>query len=91
MQQTKQKPHKLLVAVSLEKKDNGLLIQRPVCLLKASFSTFTYGDVFVLDEQAVEEPDDGADGEEEGEPEGHELHALGPDHLPLLYIEKKTI
>ena len=42
-----------------------------------------YGDVFVLDEQAVEEPDDGADGEGEGEREGHELHAPRAHHLVL--------
>jgi hypothetical protein len=49
-----------------------------------------YRDEEIFHEEAVEEPDNGADGEEEGEPEGHELHALGPDHLPLLYIEKKN-
>jgi hypothetical protein len=42
-----------------------------------------YRDVFVLDEEAVEEPDDGAEGEREGEGEGHVLHALGLDHPPL--------
>jgi hypothetical protein len=49
-----------------------------------------YRDEEIFHEEAVEEPDDGADGEEEREPEGHELHALGPDHLPLLYIEKQN-
>jgi len=49
-----------------------------------------YRDEEIFHEEAVEEPDDGADGEEEGEPEGHELHALGPDHLPLRrYISRK--
>ena len=43
----------------------------------------TYGNVFVLDEQAIEEPDDGADGEGEGEREGHELHAPCAHHLTL--------
>jgi len=51
-----------------------------------------YRDEEIFHEEAVEEPDDGADGEEEGEPEGHELHALGPDHLPLRrYISRKNI
>lgn len=44
-----------------------------------------YRDEEIFHEEAVEEPGNGADGEEEGEPEGHELHALGPDHLPLWY------
>jgi hypothetical protein len=43
----------------------------------------TYGNVFVLDEQAIEEPDDGADGEGEGEGQGHELHAPCAHHLAL--------
>jgi hypothetical protein len=42
-----------------------------------------YRDVFVLDEEAVEEPDDGAEGEREGEGEGHVLYALRLDHAPL--------
>jgi hypothetical protein len=43
----------------------------------------TYSNVFVLDEEAVEEPHDGADGEGEGERERHELHAPAPHHLTL--------
>nr|ACN33750.1 unknown [Zea mays] len=37
-------------------------------------------DVGVLGEEAVQEPGDGAEGEEEGEGEGHELGTLRPDH-----------
>nr|ACN30804.1 unknown [Zea mays] len=33
-------------------------------------------------QRAVREPDHGAQHQEEGERDGHELHALGPDHLP---------
>lgn len=54
-----------------------------VPLEKKQRTTTTYGDVFVLDEQAVEEPDDGAGGEREGEGEGHELHAPRAHHLAL--------
>jgi hypothetical protein len=50
-----------------------------------------YRDEEIFHEEAVEEPDNGADGEEEGEPEGHVLHALGPDHLPLLLSREKII
>jgi len=42
-----------------------------------------YSDKQIFQEEAVEEPGDGADGQEEGEPEGHELDALGPNHLTL--------
>ena len=42
-----------------------------------------YRDVEVVGEEAVEEPGDGAEGEEEGEGEGHELGALRPDHNKL--------
>ena len=44
---------------------------------------FTYGNIFVLDEEAVEEPDDGDGGEGEGELAGHELHAPGAHHKTL--------
>ena len=52
------------------------LEQRVVCVV-------SYRDVFVLDEQAVEEPDNGAEGEREGEGEGHVLHTLGLDDSSL--------
>nr|ACN28746.1 unknown [Zea mays] len=37
----------------------------------------------VLLQRAVREPDHRAEHQEEGERDRHELHALGPDHLPL--------
>ena len=46
-----------------------------------------YSDKQIFQEEAVEEPGDGADGQEEGEPEGHELDALGPDHLTLSLLQ----
>ena len=48
----------------------------------------SYRDVFVLDEEAVEEPDDGAEGEREGEGEGHVLHAPRLNHT-LLHEHKR--
>jgi hypothetical protein len=42
-----------------------------------------YRNIFVLDEEAIEEPDDGAQGEREGEGEGHVLHASRLDHTFL--------
>ena len=41
----------------------------------------------VLLQRAVREPDHGAEHQEEGERDGHELHALGPDHLPLQAVQ----
>jgi hypothetical protein len=40
-----------------------------------------YHDERVLDEEAVAEPCDGAEGEAEGQADGQELHALGLHHL----------
>ena len=56
-------------------------IHRPIARRKGCLCS--YRDVFVLDEQAVEEPDDCAEGEREGEREGHVLHTLGLDDSSL--------
>ena len=52
---------------------------------------FTYGNIFVLDEEAVEEPDDGADSEGEGEGKGHELHTPGTHHKALQTSRHNTL
>lgn len=44
---------------------------------------FNYRDVEVVGEEAVEEPGDGAEREEEGERERHELRAFRLDHHHL--------
>jgi hypothetical protein len=51
--------------------------------IKIKLSRIIYSNIFVLDEKAVEEPDDGTDGEREGEGERHELHASSTHHLTL--------
>ena len=50
---------------------------------------YVYRDVGVLGEEAVQEPCDGAEGEEEGEGEGHELGTLGPDHNKLQTVQQQ--
>jgi hypothetical protein len=48
-----------------------------------------YGNIFVLDEEAIEEPDDGAEGERQGEREGHVFHTPRLDH-PFLHVYTKA-
>jgi hypothetical protein len=50
-----------------------------------------YRNIFVLDEEAIEEPYDGAECERQGEREGHVFHTPRLDH-PFLHVGKgKTL
>jgi hypothetical protein len=51
--------------------------------------TDTYRNIFVLREKTIEEPCDGAQCEEEGEEERHELDTSRAYHEPL--HDKKTV
>ena len=62
---------------------------RAIRVVATNYKLNNYRDVFVLDEEAVEEPDDGAEGEREREREGHVLHALRLDHA-LLHVATYT-